>query len=115
MADLAGDPIATRVVHDAAEYLGVAIAGILNLMNPSAVIIGGGLSRLGDRLLVPLRAAVAQRTFAGATAASEIHVSPLGERGIAIGAATLVLDAVFEDPGRFPAIGAVQPLTQARS
>ena len=114
-AALAGDALATRVVHDAAEYLGVAIAGILNLMNPSAVIIGGGLSRLGDRLLVPLRAAVAQRTFAGATAASEIHVSPLGERGIAIGAATLVLDAIFENPGRFPAIGAIDPLTQARS
>ena len=114
-AALADDPLAMRVVHDAAEYLGVAIAGILNLMNPTAVIIGGGLSRLGDRLLLPLRAAVVQRTFAGATAASEIHVSPLGERGVAIGAATLVLDAIFEDPGRFPAIGAIQPLVPSRS
>ena len=43
---------------------------MLNLMNPAAVIFGGGLARLGERLLVPLREAVMRRTFVGAVASS---------------------------------------------
>lgn len=36
------DPLALQVVHEVAEHLGVAIAGMLNLLNPAAVILGDG-------------------------------------------------------------------------
>jgi hypothetical protein len=49
-------------------------------------------------LLRPIREAVVRRTFVSAVASSEIVMSALGERGVAIGAATLVLDAVLSDP-----------------
>ncbi|HEX4932982.1 MAG TPA: ROK family protein, partial [Gemmatimonadaceae bacterium] len=105
-AALADDPLAIRVISDAAEYLGIAIAGVLNLMNPGAVIIGGGIARLGDRLLRPLRETVLRRTFVSSVAASEILTSALGPRSIAIGAATLVLEAALNDPRLFPKVGA---------
>lgn len=105
-AALADDPLATRVIEDAAEYLGIAVAGVLNLMNPGAVIIGGGIARLGERLLVPLRETVRRRTFVSSVAASEILTSALGPRAIAIGAATLVLEAALNDPRLFPTVGA---------
>ncbi|MFN8668672.1 MAG: ROK family transcriptional regulator [Gemmatimonadaceae bacterium] len=105
-AALAGDPLAIRVISDAAEYLGIAIAGVLNLMNPGAVIIGGGIARLGERLLRPLRETVLRRTFVSSVAASEIITSALGPRAIAIGAATLVLEAALNDPRLFPSVGA---------
>lgn len=105
-AAIAGDPLAVQVMFEVAEHLGVAVAGMLNLMNPAAVIFGGGLARLGEQLLVPLRQAVMQRTFVGAVASSQIKVSELEPRGVAIGAATLVLDAALHDPSLFPTITA---------
>jgi len=105
-AALAGDPLAVQMMLEVAEYLGIAVAGMLNLMNPSAVVFGGGLARLGEQLLVPLRETVMKRTFVGAVASSQIKISELGPRGIAIGAATLMLDAALHDPGLFPTITA---------
>jgi predicted NBD/HSP70 family sugar kinase len=104
-AALQDDPLATTVVQTAAGHLGVAVAGLLNLLNPEAVILGGRLSRLGERLLAPLRETVHRRTFVGSVAASEIRTSQLGPRDIAIGAATLVLDAALTEPTLFPTIG----------
>lgn len=105
-AALADDPLAIHVISTAADYLGIAVAGVLNLMNPGAVIIGGGIARLGERLLVPLRETVLRRTFVSSVAASEIMSSALGPRSIAIGAATIVLEAALGDPRLFPTIGA---------
>lgn len=104
-AALQNDPLALQVVHEAAEYLGTAIAGLLNLMNPSAVILGGGLAVLGEKLLVPLRASALPRTFVSAVASTEIQVSTLGPKVVALGAATLVLDAALRNPSLFPHVG----------
>ncbi|MEO8139555.1 MAG: ROK family transcriptional regulator [Gemmatimonadota bacterium] len=104
-AALADDPLAMKVVLEAAEYLGIAVADLINLMNPAAVIMGGRLSRLGERLLAPLREAARRRTFVGADAASHLRTGELGPRDVAIGAATLVLDAALTDPSLFPTAG----------
>jgi predicted NBD/HSP70 family sugar kinase len=101
-AALAGDALALRVAREAAEHLGIAVAGMLNLMNPSAVILGGGLARLGDLLLEPLHETVRHRTLVSSIAASEILMAQLGPRAVAIGAATLVLEAALADPSLLP-------------
>jgi predicted NBD/HSP70 family sugar kinase len=102
-AALAGDPLALQVVRETAEHLGIAIAGMLNLMNPRLVIVGGGLARLGDQLLGPLRECVRHRTLVSSLAAADVTTSALGPRSIAVGAATLVLDAALDDARLFPA------------
>lgn len=104
-AALAGDKLALRVVHEAAEYLGIAVAGLLNLNNPSMVILGGGLVRVGELLLEPLREAVRSRTLVSSVAAAEIRTSELGPQAAAVGAATLVLDAALNDPRLFQRAG----------
>jgi len=101
-AALTGDPLALHVVREAAEHLGIAIAGMLNLMNPSLVILGGGLSRVRELLLAPVRETTRRRTLVSSLAASQIRISELGTRAIALGAATLVLDAALADPRLFP-------------
>lgn len=105
-AALRDDPLALQVVQEAAEHLGIAVASLLNLLNPAAVILGGGLAVLGERLLVPLRASALKRTFVTAVANTAIRSSTLGPQVVAIGAATLVLDAALQDPSRFPTVGA---------
>ena len=101
-AALADDPLGLHLAREAGHYLGIAIAGVLNLMNPAAVILGGGLSRLDERLLVPLRETVLTRTLVNSVAATAIRTSELGPRAIAIGAATRVLDAALAEPELFP-------------
>ncbi|MBK7701846.1 MAG: ROK family protein [bacterium] len=103
-AALAGDPLALQVAQEAAAHLGRAVAGLLNIMNPSLVIIGGDLARLGDLLLDPLRETVKVRTLVSSVTAAEIRASDLGERAVAIGAATLVLKAALADSRLFPPV-----------
>jgi glucokinase-like ROK family protein len=102
-AALAGDPLALQVVREAAEHLGVGVAGLLNLLNPAVVIVGGGLARLGELLLEPLRSVVRTRTLATSLEGSRIVTSQLGARAVAIGAATLLLQRALSDPRHFPA------------
>ena len=101
-AALAGDPLGLEIVKEAAGHLGIAIAGLLNLMNPRLVILGGGLCRLGDLLLDPLRDVTRRRTLISSLTAANVKTSELGPRSIAIGAATYVLDAALDDARLFP-------------
>ncbi|MEZ4404172.1 MAG: ROK family transcriptional regulator [Kofleriaceae bacterium] len=100
-AALAGDPLALRVIGEAADHLGIAIANLLNLLNPSLVIIGGGLARLGEVLLAPLRRSVDSRTLITSVRAATIVTSSLGARAVAVGAATMMLERAFVDPSHF--------------
>jgi predicted NBD/HSP70 family sugar kinase len=106
-AALAGDVVARQVVTEAAENLGVALAGLLNLMNPSMVVLGGDLARLGELLLEPMRETVRRRTLVSLVAAAELRTSELGPRSVAVGAATMVLKAALADGRLFPAIDSV--------
>lgn len=101
-AALAGDPLALQVAREAAEHLGIAVAGLLNLMNPALVVLGGDLAGFGELLVAPLRETVRRRTLVSSVAAAEIRTSELGPRSVAIGAATLVLKAALEDSRLFP-------------
>jgi glucokinase len=50
-----GDPVGRRILDDTVEYLAIAIGNLLNLLNPQAVILGGGVPEVRDLLFVPLR------------------------------------------------------------
>ena len=101
-AALRGDPVAMQVVDEATEHLGTAVSGLLNLMNPGMIVLGGDLARLGDLLVERLRVHVRARTLISSVAAAEIKASDLGPRSVAVGAATMVLDAALEDSRLFP-------------
>jgi predicted NBD/HSP70 family sugar kinase len=105
-AAVAGDPLARRIATEAAEHLGIALAGLLNLMNPAMVVLGGDLANLGELLLEPVRETVRQRTLVSLVAAAELRTSDLGPQSVAVGAATMVLKEALSDCSLFPAIHA---------
>lgn len=100
----AEDPVALRMIADAGRRLGTAIASLVNLNNPGQVILGGGLMRAGDLLLEPLRDTLRRKTLWLALDDFSIDVGALGERDIAIGAATLVLKGALDEPSLFPRV-----------
>jgi predicted NBD/HSP70 family sugar kinase len=103
-AALNGDAVAVQVAQEAAGNLGIVVAGLLNLLNPSMVIVGGDLAGLGELLLVPLRETARSRTLVSSVKAAEIRASELGPKSVAIGAATLVLKSALADSRLFPKV-----------
>ncbi|MCR4425330.1 MAG: ROK family protein [Firmicutes bacterium] len=88
----AGDRAALAILHDAFEYLGIAVANVLNLLNLQMVVVGGGVSRTGDILFDTVRATVSLRAFAYAARDVAIVPAALGEDVGALGAACYALD-----------------------
>ena len=58
-----GDALAKGVIDDAAGYLGVGMANLVNLFNPQMIVVGGGVSAMGERLLRPARKSLKQHAF----------------------------------------------------
>jgi predicted NBD/HSP70 family sugar kinase len=78
------------VVADAGRALGLAVAGVCNLLGPERVVVGGELAQAGDVLLGPLRKIV-QRSAIAATREVPVVAGVLGERAEVLGAMALVL------------------------
>jgi glucokinase len=83
----AGDPAAGEVWETAVHALAVALAQCVTLLDPAAVVVGGGLSASGEMLLSPLRAALASRL--SFQAMPEIRRGQLGDGAGCAGAALL--------------------------
>jgi len=54
-AILKGDTLAEQIMRQTGVYLGIAIASLVNVLNPEMVVIGGGMSAAGDYLFKPIR------------------------------------------------------------
>jgi glucokinase len=85
-----GDHLAEQLIERAIEALGTGIASAVNLLDPEAVIIGGGLGvRFGDRYMDALTKEMAKHLFVDERPPA-VRVASLGDLGGAIGAALLV-------------------------
>jgi len=85
----AGDALALSIINETADYLGRGIAAGINILNPSIVVIGGGVSKAGDVLFTPLRAAVAKYAVEGIAKAAAIVPAALGDDAAILGAVAL--------------------------
>lgn len=93
----AGDRLAIDLIAEAGRFLGVAVANLVNILNPARVILGGRLAQAGELLLGPLRSTLRERALWTSVERSDVVISPLAKGTIAIGAATLVLRAALAD------------------
>ncbi|MFN8473994.1 MAG: ROK family protein [Anaerolineae bacterium] len=59
-----GDDIAREVLDEAFGYLGLGVANAAVLLDPGCVVLGGGVTRMGEPLFERVRAAVQERVFA---------------------------------------------------
>ena len=87
-----GDELATEVVNDTAKFLGIGIANLVNVFNPEAVVVCGGVTLAGDHLFVPLRREVARRAFKPAVDVCRIVPCELTGTAGVYGAAKTFLD-----------------------
>jgi len=82
-----GDALARELVAEAGYYLGVGLANLINIFNPEVIVIGGGLSNMGDMLLEPAFKVAGERAYKEAYQVVRFALAELGENSGALGAA----------------------------
>lgn len=75
----AGDRAAIEAMQETGELLGYGLVNVINLFNPEMIIIGGGVSRAGERLLSSARAVIRQKALQISQQQCEICVAQLGD------------------------------------
>jgi predicted NBD/HSP70 family sugar kinase len=93
LVDLAlnGDLRCRRAISDAGREIGVAIAGLCNLINPERVILGGLLSKTGEVLLQPLRESIRRHAVQAAAESVDVRAAVFVERAELLGSLALAL------------------------
>src|ERR687886_487844 len=84
-----GDEAAISVLEETGRWLGIGLAGFVNIFNPEVVAVGGGASRAGDFILEPARKEVQLRARSPSRELVEIKEATLGPESGVLGAAAL--------------------------
>ena len=92
-----GDLHAQEILRRAGKSIGIAIAGLINLLNPGVVIIGGGVAQIGDILTTPIREAVRERAMRASEQSVRITTGMLGRRSLLIGAIVQAINVAIHD------------------
>jgi glucokinase len=85
-----GNKKALALWTDVAKKLGVALAQVVNLLNPDKIVIGGGVSKAGSFILNPLRKEVKKRAMKDQAKHVKIVLAKLGNDAGIIGSSLLI-------------------------
>ena len=84
-----GDRLSMDFWNDVGERIGVVMSGVVDLLNPERLVIGGGMSDAGELLLKPIRQTIKERAMAVPNGAVKILKAELGNDAGIVGAAAL--------------------------
>ncbi|MEV6772940.1 ROK family protein [Nocardia sp. NPDC051030] len=102
-----GDSVALAVIDKTGEYLGVAIANLVNLFNPRTMVLSDLVStHFGIRLLEATRRVAAQHAMSDPFAAVTLQLSTLPHNPVSLGAAAFALEGFLADRETFGSIAA---------
>lgn len=87
----AGDALAKRIWNETGDYLGIGIVNIIQNFNPGVVVLGGGVTNVGDLLFTPTRCSVEARLMPDYKGTFTIEAARLGDRVGVMGAVGLAL------------------------
>ncbi len=91
------DQLANAVLDEAFRALGLSIVSLLHIFNPSVVVIGGGVSNMGDRLFKPVQAVVDRHVMSTHYLCPIVPAQLRGDVGL-LGALALALDPPPQRP-----------------
>ncbi len=90
-----GNLQAIQVLRQAGRDVGDVLATVVNLLNPSVVVVGGSLGQAGEHLMAGVREVVYRRSLPLATAHLRISLSLAGDRAAILGASQMVTQHVL--------------------
>jgi glucokinase-like ROK family protein len=102
-----GDAVAIEVIRESGQLVGEVLASLVNFYNPDMIVIGGGVSNIGNLLLSSIRQTVLHRSLPLATRNLDIVFSEIGPDAGVIGAVTLAMEYMFSIAA--DNVGSVEP------
>lgn len=92
----AGDKVALEIFDEMCKYLGIGIANLVNIFNPEAFIVGGGVSLAGDFLFERLRFYTGLYSVPFSFKDMELKPAMLGDNSGVLGSAALAFTSVYK-------------------
>lgn len=83
------DNVAREVIDETGRFLGVGLAGVVNLLNPETIVIGGGIAEGGGGFIDAVTKEIKQRAFSSAVEKLRVVRATLGNNAGFIGAGLL--------------------------
>ncbi len=87
-----GDKAAASLFSSAGRYLGIGVSSLLHILNPEAVIIGGGVARAWDIFYPSMSEEINKRCFREVVERTKIMPASLGDNAGILGAARLAFE-----------------------
>ncbi|MDA8229603.1 MAG: ROK family protein [Desulfitobacterium hafniense] len=84
-----GDQLAREVVYQSGKYIGIALASVVNILNPQVIVVGGGVSKAGDLLFKPLLENLTCRVMKAQRNSVQVIPAKFGNFSAVLGAALL--------------------------
>jgi predicted NBD/HSP70 family sugar kinase len=85
-----GDPLARQVVLDAGKYLGLALSGLVGILNIENIVLTGDMTRFGDPWLSAIRDSMSRSTLFGLARDTRLSIGELYGNAIILGASALI-------------------------
>ena len=107
----AGDNLAVELIARTSYYLGVGLANLINIFNPEVIVIGGGLSNIGDMLLKPAFEEARRRAFKQSYQSVRFARAELGRNSGVLGTAAFAFEEMKKEestkrqPGKLHSLG----------
>ncbi len=91
-----GDEFAKKILEETGMYIGVGLTNLIHIINPSKVIIGGGVSNAGEFILNSIQSTIEKRALTAQAKKTEVVISSLRENATVLGAVALLLVELFD-------------------
>ena len=85
-----GDQEATEIIANAATYLGIGVANVINILNPELIVLGGGVMEIGEPVWREVRREVKARALSASAQQARLVPAQLGGRAGVLGALALL-------------------------
>jgi glucokinase-like ROK family protein len=92
-----GDPEVLNMLKERSRYFGIALANLINILNPEMIVLGGLLAYGEASMLSEIQNTVKQCAFSHLGDAVQIRITSFGQKAGMIGAAALALNTFFYD------------------
>jgi len=92
------DPVCLEAINSMTKAFSIGVTNIVNTFDPSAVVIGGKIALAQEFMREPIQEAIRSRTIMGKNSKVPLYFSQLGQDVQIIGAFSLVLRELFQNP-----------------
>lgn len=92
-----GDPLATELVEETARYLATGLVGMVNVLHPCVLVLGGGVIEGLPTLVERVKTPLAERCFPVFSESLQVRASELKSRAAAVGAAARARQCLAEE------------------